>query len=160
MNRLALLAIVVLCPAAHAQDDYGEGRKLAATFSQADLDKLGECQARLEGAALVHAEFSEWLRVGGHQPQLEAITKAKDASVALIDDFSTVRQQAANAPGMTIASSDAARTATLETFKRLPSEDNFTAYSRIQPQSKLGSACSDALKRGRWKIEIDGLGNE
>lgn len=160
MKHLVLLASVVLCPVAHAQDDYVEGRKLAAAFSQADLDKLGECQARLEGASLVHAEFSEWLRAEGHQPQLEAITKAKDASVALIEDFSTVRQQTANATGMTIASSNAARTAMLETFKRLPGEDNFTAYGRIQPQSKLGSACSDALKRGRWKIEIDGLGDD
>ncbi len=160
MTRLAALALVVLCPAAHAQDDYVEGRKLAAAFSQTDLDMLGVCQGRVEGAALVHAEFAEWLQAEGHAPQLNAITQAKDASPALIESFSTVRAQTGKAAGMNLSRSDAARTATLETFRRRAGEDNFTAYSRIQPQSRLGAECSEVLKRGRWKVEIDGLSED
>mgnify|MGYP007001737066 CR=1 FL=1 len=64
MNRLALSALFLLLPTAHAQqdDDRIEGQKLAAAFSQGDLDTLGACQGRIEGVSLL---LGAERRVGG-----------------------------------------------------------------------------------------------
>ena len=160
MKHLALLAIVVLCPAAHAQDDHVEGRKLAEAFSQADLDALGRCQARVEGAGLILQDMESWLIAQNQTEVLQSLRNQVEKGVGPIEAFSEVRQQTSTAKGMKLADSDAAHARMLETFKRLPGEDERALYARAHSETQLPQECRDALKRGRWKVEIDSLGED
>jgi hypothetical protein len=157
MKRLIALALLLPYPVANAQDDAAEGRRLAAAFSQADLNQLGECQARVEGMGLLVTEFEGWLQREGHTEPLAAIRKARDQGEQLIASFADVRRTAATAKGFDLAASDAAHARMLTAFQRQAGEDNYAAYSRWRQQTALSPSCSAALKRGRWKIEIDEL---
>jgi hypothetical protein len=157
MNRLAMLAIVVLCPVAHAQDDYVEGRKLADAFSQADLDALGRCQARVEGAGVILRDLEPWLIGQNQTGVLDALRSQVAKGAPVLEALSEVRQQTSAITGMSPAGADAAHAAMLQTFKRTPGEDETSFYNRAQPQTKLPPECGEALKRGRWKAGLDGV---
>lgn len=162
MNRLILCAALALSPAAYAQPqgDRIEGQKLAAAFSQADLDTLGACQARIEGVGVLLADIEGWLAAENQTTVLDSLRNQKERGAGLIDTFETVRQQTSTAKGMTLASSDKAYADMLATFNRQPGEDERSLYARAHPQTRLPADCGDALKRGRWKVEIDGLGGQ
>jgi len=157
MNRLLALTLLFACPSAHAQDDYVEGRKLAAAFSQADLDALGHCQARVEGAGLILQDMESWLVAQNQTDVLQGLRNQVEKGATVLESFAEVRQQTAKAKGMKLASSDSAQAQMLETFKRQPGEDERAFYARAQPETRLPQECRDALKRGRWKVEIDEL---
>jgi hypothetical protein len=159
MKRLFALALLAASPGAYAQDD-AEGRELAAAFSQADLDLLGSCQARVEGAALVYDAFAAWLQQQGYTSQLEAVRKTKEAGPGIVASLATVRRQAGAAKGLSPASADAAHDQMLGNFKRLLGEDEPTSYARMQALTVLPPDCRTALKRGRWKVEIEGHGED
>lgn len=159
MNRLPLIFLLAACPAALAQeDDYVEGRKLAAAFSQADLDALGRCQARMEGVSLILQDLEGWMAAQSQTSALQGLQKQKEDGATLIENFAEVRQHASTAKGMTLSTSNAARDSMLETFMRRLGEDEHAFYTRAQPETRLPPQCREALKRGRWKIEIDELG--
>jgi len=158
MNRMFALALLLgTAPPAVAQDD---PEALAAAFSQADLNLLGECQARVEGARLLLEETDAWLASSGNGTALDALRVQVERGAAPLEAFSAVRAQTARAEGMRITQSDAARTHMLETFTRRSGEDERAYYTRAQPETRLPPACGEALKRGRWKAEIDGLNKD
>jgi len=155
MIRLAALAVLFGSAApAFAQDD---PEALAAAFSQADLNMLGECQARVGGAMLVHTQFEGWLFATGETQALAAITKAASQAETLMLTINSVRRQVGQAPGLSMGGSDAAHDGMLEQFKKVPSEDNRTAYTRMQPLTVTPPGCSQAMKRARARISVDGL---
>ena len=155
MIRLAALALLLGSAApAFAQDD---PQALAAAFSQADLNMLGECQARVGGAMLVHAQFEGWLYATGETQALAGVTKAASQAETLMLTINGVRRQVGQAPGLSMAGSDSAHDRMLEQFKKLPGEDNRTAYTRMQPLTVTPPDCSQAMKRARAKISVDGL---
>jgi len=162
MNCLALAALLLLTPAAHAQqdDDRIEGRKLAAAFSQTDLDTLVACQARIEGVSLLLKDLEGWLVAQNQTAALDSLRTQQQGSAQLRDSFAEVRKQASTAKGMAIATSNKAREDMLAAFKRREGEDERAFYTRAQPQTRLPPQCRDALKRGRWKVEIDELGED
>lgn len=158
MNRLLALALLFACPAAYAQQsDYAEGVRLAEAFSQADLDALGRCHARIEGAGLILKDLEGWLVAQNQTEVLQALRKQVEGGTPVLTSFAEVRHQTAKAEGMNLAKSDSARTQMLETFKRQSGEDERAFYTRAQPETKLPQECRDALKRGRWKVEIEEL---
>ena len=149
MNRLIALTLLLACPAAEARR-YGpvEGAKLAEAFNQADLDTLGQCQARIEGGIRLHDEFVEWLGANGQPGAADAARLLEERGGPLAQTLSTVRRTAAQGEGLNLAASDAAPAAMMETFTRHPGEDERAAYARWQPQTKLSPDCAPALKRG------------
>ena len=158
MNRLIALTLLLACPAAEAQQDgLVEGAKLAEAFNQADLDTLGQCQARIEGGIRLHDEFVEWLGANGQPGAADAARLLKERGGPLAQTLSTVRRTAAQGEGLSLAASDAAHAAMMETFTRHPGEDERAAYARWQLQTKLSPDCAPALKRARWKISFDHL---
>ncbi|MDP3492682.1 MAG: hypothetical protein Q8R82_06175 [Hyphomonadaceae bacterium] len=158
MNRLVALALLAVCPAAYAQqDDYVAGQKLAEAFSQADLDALGRCQARVEGGILLHDEFVGWLDANTQLDAAKAARAVKEKGGPLAQTLSSVRRTAAQGKGLNLAASDREHATMLETFKRHPGEDERAAYLRWQPQTMLTPDCAPAMERARWKIEVDKL---
>lgn len=155
MIRLAALALLVGSAApAFAQDD---PEALAAAFTQADLNMLGECQARVSGSKLVQAQFEGWLLATGETQALAGATNAASQAEPLVRTINGVRIQVAQADGLSIAPSDAAYSAMLEQFKKLAGEDNRTAYTRMQPLTVTPQGCSQAMKRARARIAVDEL---
>jgi hypothetical protein len=74
INRFQLVFLLAACPAAHTQqDDYVEGRKQAAAFTQVDLDALGRCHARVEGAGLILQDMESWLVAENQTGVLDAL---------------------------------------------------------------------------------------
>jgi hypothetical protein len=55
----------------------------AAAYSQADLNLLGECQARVEGARLLLEETEVWLASSGPAAALRKLVLAQDAGSAI-----------------------------------------------------------------------------
>ncbi len=158
MNRLMALALLLACPAAHAQqDDDVAGKKLAAAFSQADLDALGRCQARVEGGIRLHDELIGWLDANNQVDAAKAARVVKEKGAPLALTLSTVRRTAAQGKGLKLAASDVVRTTMLETFTRRPGEDERATYLRWQPETMLTPDCAPAMERARWKIAIDQL---
>ena len=155
MNRLFAFALLLGAAAPAAAQDGPEA--LAAAFSQPDLNLLGECQARVEGARLLLEATEVWLASSGNGPALDALRVQVDRGAAPLEAFADVRAQTARAEGMTITQSDAARAHMLETFTRRSGEGERAYYTRAQPETRLPPACGEALKRGRWKAKIDGL---
>ena len=155
MNRPLALALLVGTAAPAVAQDNPEA--LAAAFSQADLNLLGECQARVEGARLVLGETEVWLASSGNEAALDALRVQVERGAAPLEAFSDVRAQTGRAEGMRVTQSDAARAHRLETFSRRSGEDDRAYYTRAHPETRLPPACGEALKRGRWKAKIDGL---
>lgn len=162
MKRLALSALFLLLPAAYAQqdDDRIEGQKLAAAFSQGDLDTLGACQGRIEGVGLLLGDIEGWLVAQGQTAALDGLHSQLEKGAELIDSFAEVRLQISTVKGMALVTSDKAREDMLATFKRREGEDERAFYTRAQPQTRLPADCREALRRGRWKIEMDGIAGD
>lgn len=156
MVRIALFALALACPAAFAQSTDAEARALADAFTATDLETLGECQGRVEGMDLVAAEFSGWLVAEGHTSELAGIRDAQAKGADLIARISERRTDAAKAAGLSLAASEAARARMLGTFVRRDGEDNYAAYNRWRPETRLPKDCNDAMKRAAWKAELDG----
>lgn len=148
MRLWAIVAIALSCPAAMAQDAAEEGRKLAAALTQADVDTLGACQARVEGTARLVDTFEVWLQQEGHTAQLASIRKARDNGGELLARLEELRTRlGGEAVEFDLASSEAARTAMAATFERRPGESDANAYTRWQAATILGQDCRDAMKR-------------
>lgn len=162
MNRLIISAVLALSPAAHAQQtgDRVEGEKLAAAFSQTDLDTLGACQAWIEAVGIILGNTEAWLVAQNQTDALSGLRKQQEGGAGLLDSFADIRQRASKAKGMKLATSDKAREDILAILTRRDGEDERAYYTRTQPQTRLPADCREALKRGRWKVEIDGLGHE
>lgn len=78
----------------------------------------------------------------------------------MVAALSNVRLMAGKASGMNVAHATAAHDQMLANFKRRPGEDEQAAYTRMQALTILPPDCRAALKRGRWKVEIEGLGED
>jgi hypothetical protein len=158
MNRIVVAALLLICPAAHAQqDDYVEGRTLAAAFSQTDLEALGRCEGRVNGGIRLHDELIGWLDANDQVDAAKAARAVKERGEPLAQMLSTARRTAAQGEGLDLLGSDAVRAAMLETFTRRPGEDERATYLRWQPETMLTPDCGPALERARWKIQIDQL---
>ena len=160
MNRCIVVAIAAAltpaCPVASAQVTE-EGRTLAAAFSQADLNLLGECQARVEGGAALHAEFGAWLDAQGQKDALAAAVRQKEQAPPLAARLSQNRRRAAQAKGVKLADSEAAYARIKSGFARKTGEDDAAAYTRWHQATILPPGCSDANRRAIWKAEVDNL---
>ncbi len=159
MFRGAILTLLIAFPSAHAQDSGEEGRKLADAFTQTDLDTLGGCQARVEGMGRLVDEFQVWLQQQGYTEALAGIRDARDKGgdvIARFDELCT--QLGSPAGGVDIVASEAARTAVAATFQRRPGESDLDTYNRWRTATTLPQDCRDAMKRARWRVELEALG--
>jgi hypothetical protein len=159
MIRLGVLLLALACPAALAQETDTEARALADAFTATDLETLGACQARVEGLELLVDEFAGWLKAEGHTQQLDGLQAGIEGSRHLAEQMSDLRVDVAGLTDISLSASNAAHTGMLAAFKRRAGEDNAAAYARWQPETKLPPACRVAMKRARWKLELDGGAN-
>lgn len=158
MFRHAIFSFLLLAPSALAQQTDVEGRKLAEALTQADVDTLGVCQARVEGMGRLVDEFQGWLQEQGYTEQLASIRQARDMGDSLIASFAELRGLlGSEAGGFDLDSSEAALERMLETFRRQPGEATQDAYNRWQEATKLPPACVEAMKRARWRAELENL---
>lgn len=159
MPRWVILALALLAPAAMAQDsEEAEGRKLSAALTQADVDMLGVCQARVEGMGRLVDEFQGWMQQEGYTEQLASIRDAREKGAGLIASFAELRGLlGSDDGGFDLEASEAALERTLEIFRRLPGESTLDAYNRWRTETRLPPACTEAMKRARWRVELDGL---
>jgi hypothetical protein len=161
MFRIGLVALALgaACPAAMAQESEAEGRILADAFTATDLETLGGCQARVEGLALLVTEFAGWLEAEGHTKQLQGLRAGMQASQDLSQRMADLRAGVAEMTEASLTASDASYEKMLATFQRRSGEDDAAAYARWQPETLLPQDCRVAMKRARWKLELDGWGN-
>jgi hypothetical protein len=161
MIRWAILALVVACPAAMAQESDEEGRKLSAALTQADVDTLGACQARIEGMGKLVDAFQGWLEQNGHTEQLASARDARDKGATVIATFEELRNMlGSKAGGFDLASSEKARTAMATTFQRRSGENELDAYNRWRQETRMTQECRDAMKRARWRTQLEDLASE
>lgn len=158
MFRWAILALVVACPAATAQSSEEDARRLSAALTQADVDTLGACQARVEGMGRTVEEFQNWLQQEGHMDALAGIRDARDKGADLITRFQELRTLlGSRAGGFNLATSDAARTTMAAAFQRRAGENEYDAYNRWRRETNLPPECGAAMKRARWRVELEEL---
>ena len=67
-----------------------------------------------------------------------------------------LRAGAAELTEASLTASDASYETMLATFQRRSGEDDTAAYTRWQPETLLPQDCRVAMKRARWKLELDG----
>jgi hypothetical protein len=158
--RPAIFALLIVAPAAFGQETEEEGRRLAAAFTQTDFDTLGACQARVEGMGRLVDEFQDWMLQQGFSKELAGIRSARAKGADLIDRLQDLRTALGATDGFSLSSSEDARSAIAATFTRRAGESEFDAYNRWHGETKLPPSCSEAMKRARWKAEIDALGED
>jgi hypothetical protein len=155
MFRWAIVALALLAPAAMSQEGVEEGRKLAGSLTQADVDTLGACQARVEGMGTLVDAFQDWLQQQGYTEQLAGIRDARAKGVDLVTTFEELRTLlGSEAGGFDLGASERARTAMATNFQRRPDESDLDTYNRWQAQTKLPQDCSIAMKRAHWRVAL------
>jgi hypothetical protein len=158
MFRYAILSLLILSPTALAQETEEEGRKLADSLTQTDVDTLGVCQARVEGMGMLVDEFQGWMQQQGYTEQLAGIRDAREKGAGLIATFAELRGLLGSEDGgFDLNASETALKRMLETFRRQPGEATHDAYNRWHTETRLPPACFEAMKRARWRVELENL---